>query len=404
MKILLVNTFYYPEVKGGAEYSVKKLAEALQADGNEITVLASGNTDNDEIIDGIKVHRRKFHSIYHSYGNVNKNVITMIFHRALDFWNPMNRNIIIDILKKEKPDIIHTNNIYEITPIIWKTAKENGIHTVHTIRDYYLMCYKTNLLKKNNEICNAHNIGCRLYQYINRKLTNYVDVLTAPSNMMIKEVEKRRFFEKSQHSVVYNACEFNKENVAVNCAKKKVDSTITFVYLGGFHEHKGIDTLLEAFQNLESSNARLVFAGKGEKTQKIEEAAIKDSRIYYAGFLDESQIAELLNRCDVLVCPSLWNEPFGRVILDAYKSGLPVIASRIGALPEIVQEGKTGILVNPGVSDELKNAMNCFLDNNGFLEECKSNLLAKLSEFEIRKQANTFEKIYTLILKEKDIG
>lgn len=68
----------------------------------------------------------------------------------------------------------------------------------------------------------------------------------------------------------------------------------------------------------------------------------------------------------MLVCPSLWNEPFGRVILDAYKSGLPVIASRIGALPEIVQEGKTGILVNPGVSDELKNAMNCFLDNNGF--------------------------------------
>ena len=64
MKILLVNTFYYPEVKGGAEYSVKKLAEALQADGNEIIVLASGDADNDEIVDGIKVFRRKFHSIY----------------------------------------------------------------------------------------------------------------------------------------------------------------------------------------------------------------------------------------------------------------------------------------------------------------------------------------------------
>ena len=96
-------------------------------------------------------------------------------------------------------------------------------------------------MKKNNEICNAPNIGCRLYQYINRKLTNYVDVLTAPSNMMIKEVEKRRFFEKSQHSVVYNACEFNKENVAVNCAKKKADSTITLVYLGGLHEHKNAE-------------------------------------------------------------------------------------------------------------------------------------------------------------------
>ena len=174
--------------------------------------------------------------------------------------------------------------------------------------------------------------------------------------------------------------------------------------MGGFHAHKGIDTLLEAFQNLENSNARLVFAGKGEETQKIKDAAIKDSRIQYAGFLDESQIAELLNRCDVLICPSLWNEPFGRVVLDAYQSGLPVIASRIGALPEIVQEGKTGILVKPGVSEELKNAMNRFLDDNEFLEACKRNLLAKLSEFEIRKQANNFEKIYTLLLKEKKIG
>lgn len=404
MKILLVNTFYYPEVKGGAEYSVKKLAEALQADGNEIIVLASGDADNDEIVDGIKVFRRKFHSIYHSYGKVNKNVVTMLFHRALDFWNPMNRNIIVDVIRKEKPDIIHTNNIYEITPIIWKTAKEYGIHTVHTIRDYYLMCFKTNLLKKNNVLCTKPNIGCRVYQYINRKFTKYVDVLTAPSNMMIKEVENRRFFEKSKHIVVYNACEFNKESVAINCAKKKEYSTITFVYLGGFHAHKGIDTLLEAFQNLENSNARLVFAGNGEETQKIKDAAIKDSRIQYAGFLDESQIAELLNRCDVLICPSLWNEPFGRVVLDAYQSGLPVIASRIGALPEIVQEGKTGILVKPGVSEELKNAMNRFLDDNEFLEACKRNLLAKLSEFEIRKQANNFEKIYTLLLKEKKIG
>lgn len=404
MKILLVNTFYYPEVKGGAEYSVKKLAEALQADDNEIIVLSSGNANNDEIIDGIKVLRRKFYSIYHSYGKVNKNVIAMLFHRILDFWNPMNRDIIIDVIRKEKPDIIHTNNIYEITPIIWKVAKENGIHTIHTIRDYYLMCFKTNLLKKNNAICDKPNIGCRVYQCINRKFTNYVDVLTAPSNMMIKEVENRRFFEKSQHTVVYNACEFNTESVSLNCVKKKVDNTITFVYLGGFHEHKGIDILLEAFKNLENSNARLIFAGKGEKAQMIKEAAIKDSRIHYVGFLDEPQITELLNRCDVLVCPSLWNEPFGRVVLDAYKSGMPVIASRIGALPEIVQEGKTGILIKPGVSKELKNAMNCFLNDNEFLEKCKSNLLAKLTEYEIRKQAKAFEEIYNLVLKEKNIG
>lgn len=404
MKILLVNTFYYPEVKGGAEYSVKKLAEGLQADGNDVVVLASGSYDNDEIIDGIRVLRRKFNSIYHSYGNVKKNIITMFFHRILDFWNPTNRGIIKKVIKEEKPDIVHTNNIYEITPVVWKIAKENGIQTVHTIRDYYLMCFKTSLLKKNNVICNNPNVGCRAYQHINRKFTNYVDVLTAPSKMMIKEVENLNFFRKAQHIAVYNACEFDRESVEINCNRVREKDNVTFVYLGGFHEHKGIDTLLEAFGSLENSNARLIFAGKGDKTEIIKEAAIKDSRIHYAGFLNESQITELLNKCDVLVCPSLWNEPFGRVILDAYKSGLPVIASKVGALPEIVQEGKTGILVKAGDSEELKAAMKCFIDDDSFLRVCKSNLLTKLSEFEIKKQVNNFEKIYAMILREKSNG
>lgn len=403
MKILLVNTFYYPEVKGGAEYSVKKLAEGLQADGNEIIVLAAGKANNDEIIDGVKVLRRKFHSIYHSYGKVNKNIITMFFHRILDFWNPMNRNLIIEIIKKEKPDIIHTNNIYEITPIIWKVAKDYRIQTVHTIRDYYLMCYKTNLLKKDNSICNDPNTACKVYQQINRKFTGYVDVLTAPSNMMIGEIENRCFFEKSKHVVVYNACEYDKKSVVAHCEKKNESDTITFVYLGGFHEHKGIDVLLEAFESIENSNARLIFAGKGEKMQKIKNASINDSRIHYAGFFNESQIIELLNGCDVLVCPSLWNEPFGRVILDAYKSGLPVIASRIGALPEIVEDGKTGVLVGPGKKLELRDAMNKFLDDKKFLTECRIRIPEKLAEFGIERQVDTFKKIYGAILEDEKL-
>lgn len=394
MKILLVNTFYYPEVKGGAEYSVKKLAETLQENGNDVVVLAAGNIDKDEVIDGIRILRRKFNSLYHSYGKVNKNIFGMAFHRLLDFWNPMNRNVIENVLEIEKPDIVHTNNIYEITPIIWEIAQSYKIPVVHTIRDYYLMCFKTNLLKRDNTICNIPHVGCKIYQCINRKFTDYVDVLTAPSNMMIEEVEKRGFFKKAEHRVVYNACEFNAANVVKKCSNKKINDTTTFVYLGGFHEHKGIEILLNAFENLDDSNARLIFAGKGEKLEAIEEACKRNRRIQYVGFLNEKETVELLDKCDVLVCPSLWNEPFGRVILDAYKNGLPVIASRIGALPEIVKDGITGVLVEPGSCSDLEKAMTRFINDNIFLKKCKDNIPEQLIKFGLDKQASEFEKLY----------
>ena len=73
MKILIVNSFYFPEIKGGAEYSVKKLAEQLVHNGHSIKIIAAGHIDSNEIIDGVYVSRRKFNSIYHSYNYTEKN-------------------------------------------------------------------------------------------------------------------------------------------------------------------------------------------------------------------------------------------------------------------------------------------------------------------------------------------
>lgn len=403
VKVLLVNTFYYPEVKGGAEYSVKKLAETLHDEGNEVVVLAAGNTDSEAVLNGVRIIRRRFWSLYHSYGQVRKNIFKKVTHRLLDFWNPLNKKILDQVIKDIKPDVIHTNNLYEITPIIWRIARKNGVSVVHTIRDYYLMCIKTNLLKKDNSLCVNPNIGCVAYQAINRRFTKYVDVLTAPSEMMIREVESRKFFLKSQRTVVYNACEFNRDQVVANCTKKQEHDTVTFVYLGGLHAHKGIETLLEAFQNVENPCARLIFAGKGEKEQNVKEACSSDNKIAFAGFLNESEVNQLLKKGDVLVCPSLWNEPFGRVVLDAYENGLPVIASRIGALPEIVRDKETGILVEPGSSMELQKAMEYCLDKRNFLEYCRNNLPNQLEKFSLERQVSSFKNIYKQLLKETEI-
>lgn len=401
MDILLVNSFYYPEIKGGAEYSVKKLAEQLQAMGNNVVVLCSGSENSEDIVDGIKVIRRRFHSVYHSYGSVRKNLATKLVHRVLDFRNCLNRGIIRSVFDVVNPEVVHTNNLYEITPEIWVEAKKRGIPVVHTVRDFYLMCYKTNLLRKDKSICESPALGCRFYQMLNRNLSKHVMALTAPSEMMIEQVTNRGFFYNATCKRIYNACDYDDITVREQVKKHLNRRARTFVYLGGLHSHKGVATMLDAFMQVKHEEARLIIAGKGTEEKRVKQACEKDNRIKYVGFLSEKDMTTLLEQCDVLVCPSIWNEPFGRVILDAYKNGLPVISSRIGALPEIVQENVTGLLVSPGSTIELKNALIRFLEDVGLADECRKHLLEQLKEFSLERQAEMFIDVYKNLVKRK---
>lgn len=396
MRIMLVNTFYYPEIKGGAEYSVKKLAEGLTLRGHAVCVLVAGSVNEDVEIDGVSVARRKFNSIYHSYGNVNKTLIKKITHRMLDFYNIRNKSIIKKIIEEFKPDIIHTNNLYEITPIIWDIARKNNIRIIHTIRDYYLLCYKTNLLNSKLQTCDKGKFPCKIYQNINKVFTKNVNVLTAPTYAMLNRITSMGFFEKSYKKVIYNAIDFisDEVNKKINYKLEHSSSVVTFVYLGGFHKHKGIEYLIDTFKTLPHANIKLIFAGKGTLLNFVLDSCNNDSRISYAGFLSEQEINILLKECDVLICPSLWEEPFGRVILDAYANGLPAIVTNIGGLPELVEQGKTGWIVERGNSKQLADTIQLIAEDPSILNSYRRNLYAQLQKFSLQKQITEFEKIY----------
>ncbi|MGM0113102.1 glycosyltransferase family 4 protein [Enterococcus sp. DIV0187] len=403
MKILIVNSFYYPEVIGGGEYSVKKLAEGLVKRNHDVLVITAGNQNKTEYIENVRVKRLKLKSFYHSYGKVKKNLFTMIGHRILDIYNPFNATIFSKEIEQFKPDIIHTNGIYEISSSIWFVAKKKGVPIIHTARDYNLVNLRSTL-EKDSGILNIEDLFFGVpYRFINRRLLQAIDYVTTPSQAMMNNMREMNFFVNKNNSVVYNAIDFDSIMVSKQINKKKKSSReeVTFVYLGGLYPHKGITVLLEAFAKIESTKARLIFAGKGVEEDAVMEACIKDTRINYVGFLDETKLAKILEQCDVLVCPSVWEEPFGRVILDAYKNGLPVIASRVGGLPEIVNNNVTGILVEPGDSNELSEAINKFLENDAFYQQCLNQLLDELRRFSLDRQLDVFTNIYNDLLRRK---
>jgi glycosyltransferase involved in cell wall biosynthesis len=128
------------------------------------------------------------------------------------------------------------------------------------------------------------------------------------------------------------------------------------LYVGRLSEEKGIPILLEAWQKLQRPIA-LKIAGDGPLAGLVREAAERESSIEWIGQLDPEAVFRFMSNATVLLVPSIWDEPFGMVAVEAMSCGLPVVASRLGALQELVIDGLNGRLVEARDSEALARAV-----------------------------------------------
>lgn len=398
MRILFVNTFYYPDIIGGAEISIKKLAEGLVGKGNEVYVLTTSENEVREVINGVNIIRININNIYQPINSKNVNSINKLLYRTVDCYNLFNYNKLLNLIRKISPDIINVNNIYGISPIVYKIANELKIKTVATIRDYYLICPKVHMLK-NGESCNSSNLLCNSYRLLNKSLLKNIDYVTAPSSYVIDRFKKEGFFINHNCKVIYNAIDINREDIK-KIYKQKINKNrkcIKFLFLGSLEEHKGIKILLKAFNNIKKNNIRLMIAGNGDLKAIVEEYEKIDSRIEYLGFLNESEKEKILKESDILIAPSLWEEPFGRIVIEAYKYGNPVITSNKGGLNEIVDNYVTGLKVDEVSIESLKKSIEFFTENK--LDSYIEAVFFKINEFTIERQVEEFNNLYKQLLK-----
>lgn len=416
MNILLVNSYYEPEVIGGAEKSVKKLAEILTKQGHKVTILCTCEKGiTHENIEGVHVIRfspknfgRRIDHVKLNFENCNlvKRMLYWELYKQnfvyfIDTYNVLNYNILQKFIREIKPDVIHTNGLYEITPVIWKVANRYKIRLIHTLRDYYLMCINGNL-KKLNDKCECHEVSewCERRRIFNfRLMEKYPDIFTCPS-----EATKAVFTDwhkelEPKIKVIYNAIDYDYNHIEQLKERKEKEilfkKKVKFVYVGAISEFKGILWLLNQFHELVHDDIELHIAGTGDLNQIVKKQCEIDKRIVFHGFMQEDDLNQLLEGCDLLVCPSLWAEPFGRVVLDAYKNMLPVITSGFGGLGEIVDHKKTGYILDMQNPHGLEEAVSYFLDDRKIFLTVYQRIIKKIKEFSIDNQAAAFLEVYS---------
>lgn len=388
MRILIVNTYYYPNMVGGTEQSVKLLAEELANNGHDVYVL-TGDRDKveEEKINGVNVIRLDL--------TVKSNsIIKKVLRKCLEYNNVKIKDKVSEIIEKINPDVIHTNNLFYLSPIIWKIARDKDVKVVHTLRDYWGLCPKCTLLDRKLNICKKKRLLCKIHTLNYKRFSKYVDIVTAPSNFTLDLYTKNGLFTLSKKQMISNAIDidFNEYYKTIEERKKNNSEIINYLFIGTLDEHKGIKFLIETFMNIDNDNIRLTLCGQGSLEQYVNDSCKFDKRISYLGPVFGKEKEEVIRQSDVIIVPSIWYEPFGRVVIEGYKSGLVVIACKIGGIRELLKDDiSIGIDIND--KQQLQSAI-LKLNNRDVIKEYIKSGNKYLNIYDLESQINNFIQIY----------
>jgi len=391
MKICFISNLYPPSVIGGAEISVKRAAEGLVKRGHEVLVITTTTNGKASVeeIDGVKVYRINPLNLYAMHNHQNQPEMLKPIWHGIDLCNPHSYVIVKNILRKEMPDVVHVNNFKGLSLSVFSAAKRLNLPLVFTAHDYSLLCPRANLLNGSGEICTVPSRLCKAYVKIQKFIVdNKPDVVTAPSQFVIDKLKSGGLFE---------GVKTMKLPLGIELGDKKAEigyDVIDILYVGGLSKHKGVQILINAFKELKYENIRLHILGKGKDEDEFKKIAGSDKRIIFHGFVPDEELTQLYQKANITAVPSIWYDNSPMVIYESLVNGTPVIGSRIGGIPELVEDGYNGFLFKAGNMDELKEILDNLIKNPDELKRLEEGAFESAKKYDMNKHIKKLEELY----------
>lgn len=355
MKLVVISNLYPPYVRGGAEIFAHRMVHSLQDMGHEAIVITSAPYQRGalsfkkSVHDGVPVYSFYPFNVYHYLNGSRYGVLLRILWHFLDIFNIHSAGIIRLILAKEKPDAVITHNLMGIGFLIPRIIKKLRIPHIHILHDVQLAT-PSGIILHEHENAFEHTLATYAgYTWLMRFLTRNISIVVSPTKYLLDFYRARGFFKQAESYVLPlpgpNTAEIHTPEVPTH--------QLRLLYVGQLTSAKGPQILLEAVQYLGAISFTLRLVGEGPLLQALQLQYQHDSRIIFEGKKDAQTLERVYRESDLVVVPTLCYENSPMVILEAQQYGVPVIASRIGGIPELIDDTVTGFLVDPGNSVKL---------------------------------------------------
>lgn len=357
------------------------VARALFDAGHEVSILTSASwmtlhalVPQPKNEDGLQVYRL-FPLNIASYDGLGKlSAPLRLLWRLLDLLNLHAAVVIFFILRRVQPEVILTHNLLGLGGLLPLIIKHSRVRWIHTIHDVQLVA-PSGILRPDKE----KNAG-GIFAAMNRFRFGCPDVVISPSQWLLDFYASRNFFTKSNKVVLRNPV----KRQTANSKQQTANAPLRLLYVGQIEEHKGILWLVEALRNFRGE-FELRIAGGGAKLAYLRRLTAGDSRIVVRGPVASPQLPAYFAEADFTIVPSLALENCPGVILESFAAGTPVLASRVGGIPELIDEGKNGWLFALGDAEDLRTRLSFCIQNRALLAEMRASAQESVGNFAMNR-------------------
>lgn len=366
---------------GGAQKYIYDLAQNL-ANDFDITVGAGLDGSSQELLNKLESIQIKT--------TVFKNLKRSI-HPLFDLLAILE---IFIFLKKNRFEIIHLNSskagvIGSVTGWIYNLFRKNKIKILYTAHGW---------------VYSEPLSFCKRYLYL---WTERIACLLRDATIVLSEKEKSvglkyKTVKEKTVTIIPNGIDLNKiyfldrEQAKRALFPKRADQDIIIGTIANLYKTKGLDILIHGFKNIyeQNNNCRLIIIGEGPERQVLEKIIVKEN-LQEAVILTgrKENAAQYLKAFDIFVLPSI-KEGFPYALLEAMTAGLPIIATQVGAIPEIIKNGSNGILVETGQEKGLAGAIQRLLNYQELRNTIGQTALQDIANYSLQKMIKETKEIY----------
>lgn len=406
MKILLINKFFYR--RGGSEAYFFALKKILERNGHEVVEFSMADEKNllskysEYFVENIDF-REPSGGLISDLKKAGRFIFSLSAQKKL-----------AALIKATKPDIAHLHNFsHQLTSSILPVLNKYNIPIVQTLHDYQLICpnYKLFCQGKICEQCRGDNfyeavinkcvndsyrdsfisaVEQYLANYLNKK---YIDVFISPSRFLLNKV-KNWSRENLSLNLVYLS---NFIDLSFWQGSEEIGDYI--VYCGRLNDEKGVKSLIQAVNNLPEVNLKVI----GDGPLKSELENIAGENIEFIGYKNQEEIKNLVGKAKFVVVPSVWPENNPIIVLETMALGKPVVATNLGGLPELIDDGQGGLICRPDdINDLSEKIKKLYFDLDKIKQFGAYNRQKAIAEYSADKHYRQLIGIYESLVKPKN--
>ncbi len=428
MKVLLTTHVFLPHYSSGTEILTLHTARELQRLGHEVEIctgfpsptdLTESERFDSYVYEGIPVHRFLTDM---APGGAQSNVVETEYNNLVfgDWFR--------SYLKRFAPDIVHFFHLKFLSASSIDVCHELGIPMAMTPTDFWLICPNNQLRLPDNSLCkgpDADGVNClrhavsnsqsshvaRIFNWLPRKAVSAMirgaDRGLLPGarfSPMVRALYRRPGFLRErmnklgkvivptrlmQEMLISNGLDSGKvvfSRFGIRPARQEPhfpdkDGKLRIGFIGGLAEHKGAHLLIKAVRTQPSTAPiELKIYGRSDLNppyfDRLQKTAGTDQRIHFCGTFPNEDIGKIFSELDVLVVPSVWYENTPLVIYSAQAAGCPVIASNLGGMAEVIENGRNGLLFEAGNVQGLATAIERLAQDRTLLQSLAANAVS----------------------------